>query len=164
LLAPLHHDIADSPTDGRAYWAKTSDGIRIRFAIWDGSQNYVLIFPGRTEYIEKYAKTGHVEDYDDYQKDLKAVLSTPQIQELGAKFHLLSHSMGGLIALRTIHDGMDIQSCVFSAPMWGMGLAPPIRDLLKHFSKVASLSGFGKIKVLGSKRGSYIKEADPPQL
>jgi len=50
LLAPLHHDIADSPTDGRAYWAKTSDGIRIRFAIWDGSQNYVLIFPGRTEW------------------------------------------------------------------------------------------------------------------
>ncbi len=189
MSAPLHHHIADAPADGRAFWVSTRDGVRIRFAVWDGPKDYVLIFPGRTEYVEKYgriiqklreralgcviidwrnqglsdraAKTGHVVEYEEYQRDLEAVLSAPQLKHIAGNFHLLSHSMGGLIALRSLQNGIDVRSCVFSAPMWGMGLAPPVRGLLKHVSGLATKSGFGKIKVLGSKRGSYIKEADP---
>ena len=43
------------PKGGHAYWRKASDGTRIRTAVWHGhGDKTVLIFPGRTEFIEKY--------------------------------------------------------------------------------------------------------------
>ena len=58
-VAPLHEDIAKAPSGGAAHWLTTTDGLRIRVAHWRpaGARGTVLIFPGRTEYIEKY---GHV--------------------------------------------------------------------------------------------------------
>lgn len=56
--APLFEDVADAPTGGAAHWLTTSDGLRIRAAHWthDGAKGTVLLFPGRTEYIEKYGR------------------------------------------------------------------------------------------------------------
>jgi lysophospholipase len=55
-LAPLFTDVHPGPDVGVAYWASTSDDLRIRLGVWplDGAKGTVLIFPGRTEYIEKY--------------------------------------------------------------------------------------------------------------
>lgn len=57
--APLYEDIAGGPAGGAAYWAKTSDGVQIRAGYWpcDGAKGTLLLFPGRTEYIEKYGRT-----------------------------------------------------------------------------------------------------------
>ncbi|MEM8731389.1 MAG: alpha/beta hydrolase [Pseudomonadota bacterium] len=54
--APLFDDIAPGPSDGTAWWVKASDGVRLRIAAWpvDGARGTVLLFPGRTEYVEKY--------------------------------------------------------------------------------------------------------------
>lgn len=40
-----------------AYWVTASDGVRLRVAAWErqGAKGTVLLFPGRTEYVEKYA-------------------------------------------------------------------------------------------------------------
>ncbi|MCX7300966.1 MAG: alpha/beta hydrolase [Rhodobacterales bacterium] len=59
IPAPLHAAVADGPSDGRAHWLTTSDGVRIRVGIWgaDAPRGTVLLFPGRTEYIEKYGRT-----------------------------------------------------------------------------------------------------------
>ena len=57
--APFHSDcIADYPA-GSAYWLTTADGVRIRIGTWNevAGKGTVLLFPGRTEYIEKYAHT-----------------------------------------------------------------------------------------------------------
>ena len=55
MKAPLYLDIADVPTGGAAFFVTTSDNKRIRFALWQGgSRGTLLLFPGRTEYIEKY--------------------------------------------------------------------------------------------------------------
>ena len=55
--APFHADVADGPPDGNAWWVKTADGVRIRVGAWrDGSKGTVLLFPGRTEYVEKYGR------------------------------------------------------------------------------------------------------------
>ena len=55
--APYHSDISRGPKGGRAVWAHTSDDVRIRVGLWPitGARGTVLIFPGRTEYIEKYS-------------------------------------------------------------------------------------------------------------
>ncbi|MDX5403774.1 MAG: alpha/beta hydrolase [Rhodobacterales bacterium] len=59
--APLFHDVADGPAGGQAFWLRTSDGLRIRVGHWpcaegEAVRGTVLLFPGRTEYIEKYGR------------------------------------------------------------------------------------------------------------
>lgn len=57
--APLFEDTHPGPTGGAAYWVSAADGIRLRVAAWNttGANGTVLVFPGRTEYVEKYAVT-----------------------------------------------------------------------------------------------------------
>ncbi len=54
--APLYTDIAEAPAGGIAQWRICADGVRVRVALWprEGARGTVLLFPGRTEYIEKY--------------------------------------------------------------------------------------------------------------
>ncbi len=54
--APYFDSIAEGPADGAAYWLTAQDGVRLRLGVWpEGTEGTVLLFPGRTEYIEKYA-------------------------------------------------------------------------------------------------------------
>ena len=57
--APFYDDIANGPEGGSAHWLKTQDGVRIRVGHWPkaDAKGTVLIFPGRTEFIEKYGMT-----------------------------------------------------------------------------------------------------------
>ena len=55
--APFHADIAEGPKGGQAFWLTASDGVRIRVGHWPGGdKGTVLLFPGRTEMIEKYGR------------------------------------------------------------------------------------------------------------
>lgn len=56
--APYYATVAAND-QGSCQWLTTSDGVRIRVGIWNKSdaKGTVLIFPGRTEYIEKYGRT-----------------------------------------------------------------------------------------------------------
>ena len=56
--APFYDELAEGPTGGAAYWARASDGVRIRVAVWPdaAAKGTVLLFPGRTEYAEKYGR------------------------------------------------------------------------------------------------------------
>lgn len=55
--APLFDAVADAPDGGRAFWLTARDGVRLRIGVWDkGAKGTVLLFPGRTEYIEKYGR------------------------------------------------------------------------------------------------------------
>lgn len=63
--APLHEDVADAPAGGEAFWVTAADGARIRVGIWPAApgstpRGTVLLFPGRTEYIEKYGPAAQV--------------------------------------------------------------------------------------------------------
>lgn len=56
--APLDEVLAEGPDGGVAHWLRTSDGLRLRVAFWPGGPGgTVLIFPGRTEFIEKYGRS-----------------------------------------------------------------------------------------------------------
>ncbi|TMV09001.1 alpha/beta hydrolase [Ruegeria sediminis] len=55
--APFFEDVAGGPAGGAAHWVQTSDGIRIRAGHWlptGAASGTVMVFPGRTEYVEKY--------------------------------------------------------------------------------------------------------------
>lgn len=57
--APYFAQIAEGPGDAETCWLTCEDGVRIRIGLWnrDAPAGTVLLFPGRTEYIEKYGRT-----------------------------------------------------------------------------------------------------------
>lgn len=65
--APYFEPVASAPAGGACNWVQCSDGVSIRVGHWrlqetgdkgpQGAKGTVLIFPGRTEYIEKYGPT-----------------------------------------------------------------------------------------------------------
>ena len=66
----------------------------------------------------------------DYQRDVAAVMALARAEALARPpFHLVSHSMGGAIGLRALHDGLPVRAAVFSAPMWGIRMHPALRPL-----------------------------------
>jgi lysophospholipase len=154
--APLYEDVADAPPGGKAWWLSASDGERIRAATWPvpagiETRGTVLLFPGRTEYVEKYGhaaraysaqgfafltldwrgqgltaramadrRLGHVIAFEEYQRDVAAAVELAIAQDLPKPWFLVGHSMGGCIALRSLHADLDVRAVAFSAPMWGM--------------------------------------------
>ena len=55
--APFHRLAGDATPPARAFWMRAEDDVRLRLALWPSgpARGTVLLFPGRTEYVEKYA-------------------------------------------------------------------------------------------------------------
>lgn len=189
--APLYDDIAKAPDGGAAYWVVGEDDVRIRVGVWDkGVNGTVLLFPGRTEYIEKYGQavgdlqargfasmvvdwrgqgladrlledtaTGHVMHFTDYQHDVQAMVKAARDLNMPEPFYLLSHSMGGCIALRSLMENIDVKAAVFSAPMWGILISAPMRPLARGLAWTASGLGLGHKYAPGTSADSYVVTA-----
>lgn len=193
--APLYEDVAKAPDGGAAYWLTCEDGVRIRVGVWGNDAKIapngtVLLFPGRTEYIEKYGQTvgdlqargfatitldwrgqgiadrllddpatGHVMHFSDYQHDVQAMLAAARELQMPEPFYLLSHSMGGCIALRSLVEGIDVKAAVFSAPMWGILISPSVRPLARSIAWGASSMGLGHKYAPGTGADSYVVTA-----
>lgn len=58
MSAPFHADLAEAPHGAEVVWRTTKDGVRLRLGFWRASKarGTVLLFPGRTEFIEKYGR------------------------------------------------------------------------------------------------------------
>lgn len=56
--APLNRLPGEPSSPGQAFFLRTEDGLRLRLGLWRpeaAARGTVLLFPGRTEYLEKYA-------------------------------------------------------------------------------------------------------------
>ncbi|WP_308917021.1 alpha/beta hydrolase [Jannaschia sp. LMIT008] len=178
--APYLADVAAEGLVGRAVWSVASDGVEVRVGAWPGGdRGTVLIFPGRTEYVEKYSmvaralvaqgysataidwrgqglteraggQLGHVQDFGDYQHDVDAYVAAVRAMGMPAPFHLLAHSMGGLIGLRACLRGVTFARVAFSAPLWGLPLLPHMRLLAWSVSHAGAALGLGLRAVPGS--------------
>lgn len=190
--APLYEKIAGGPAGGVAHWLKTSDGLRIRVGHWNlaKAKGSVLIFPGRTEFIEKYGQTaqafqdrgyatlaidwrgqgiadrmtpnraiGHVGDFADYQHDVAATVAYATEIGLPPPYFLLAHSMGGCIGLRSLIEGLDVEAAMFSAPMWGVQMAAPLRPFAWGLSAVSTPFGFDQSLAPGQFEEGYALRA-----
>ncbi len=55
--APFFAEVAEAPPGTQAAWLTAADGVRLRVAsVPGGTKGTILLFPGRTEYIEKYGR------------------------------------------------------------------------------------------------------------
>ncbi|MBL6429325.1 MAG: alpha/beta hydrolase [Maritimibacter sp.] len=193
--APLFDEVAEGPKGGRAYWLTCPDGVKIRLAHWPKSgrrkaRGTVLLFPGRTEYAEKYGPAaaefaaqgydmiavdwrgqgiadrvaedkllGHVADFDDYQVDVDTVMAAVAELDLPKPYYLIGHSMGGCIGLRALHRNLPVNAAVFSAPMWGIGLATWLRPVAWSLSWLTHSFGDGTKLSPATKREGYVQIA-----
>ncbi|MEJ8559969.1 alpha/beta hydrolase [Yoonia sp. GPGPB17] len=190
--APLFEEIAGGPAGGAAHWLTTSDGLRIRVGHWNlaNAKGTILIFPGRTEFVEKYGiaaqafqdrgfaslaidwrgqgiadrmtpnrAIGHVGDFADYQHDVAATMAYAQEVGLPRPYFMLAHSMGGCIGLRSLHEGLDVQGVMFSAPMWGVQMAAALRPLAWGLSTVSKPLGFDQSIAPGQFEEGYALRA-----
>lgn len=186
--APYFAEIAGNP-DGICHWLQTADGLRIRVGHWplEHAKGTVLIFPGRTEYIEKYGlaagelskrgfaslaidwrgqgladrmlpdpAVGHVRSFADYQFDVAIVINHARTLGLPEPYHLMAHSMGGCIGLRALHEHLPVKTAVFSAPMWGIKMAPHMRPFAKSLTKIADMFGFSNSLPPGQSKETYV--------
>ncbi|WP_299840883.1 alpha/beta fold hydrolase [uncultured Jannaschia sp.] len=186
--APYHAEVAAGPPGARPVWVDAADGVRLRAVTWpEGPRGTVMLFQGRTEYVEKYSyaarelrvrgyataaidwrgqglsprssrdpRLGHVRNFGEFQDDVDALLTHCATLDIPRPWHLLAHSMGGLIGLRALHRRSEFTRAVFSAPMWGLPLAPHRRLVGWVASSLASGLGFGERLAPGA-----AKVADP---
>lgn len=153
----------------------------------------ILLFPGRTEYCEKYGRVvrdlvargytvigvdwrgqglsdrvaddhrvGHVAAFSDYQLDVAAFLLEADRHDLPTPRYLLAHSMGGCIGMRALVGGLQVRRVVFSAPMWGIFVAPVMSPVAKYLPPIAEKLGQELRTVPGTRPASYI--GDTPFL
>lgn len=186
--APFFADVAEGPESGTALWARASDGVNLRIGLWPaGQRGTVFVFPGRSEYVEKYGRVarhlagegwssvaidwrgqglsdralddvnvGHVRRFRDYQRDVATALALAKDHGMPQPWHLLAHSMGGCIGLRTLSETHPFRSAVFSAPMWGIQIAPLLRPFARTMPRLASLVGLGGRYAPSTDGGSYL--------
>lgn len=105
---------------------------------------------------------GHVADFAEFQTDMQALLALAQAQGLPRPYVLLAHSMGGCIGLRSLMSGLPFASAAFSAPMWGILIAPWMRPLANGLSWASRHVGLGHLFAPGTKRTTYVLAEDFP--
>lgn len=121
--APFFAEVADGPPDGRAEWRRTRDGVRIRCGYWPGGdKGTVLLFPGRTEYIEKYGRTAARFAAQGY------AVATVDWRGQGLADRLLDDPMRGHVT-RFEDYALDVEALVAGAR--AQGLAEPFH-LVAH--------------------------------
>ena len=103
--------------------------------------------------------TGHVTDFAEYQLDFDTMLDTAQRHDLPHPYYLLSHSMGGCIALRRLMGEHPFKAAAFSAPMWGIALSTWMRPLAGVITTVSSMFGLSHIYAPGTGAKTYVIDA-----
>ncbi len=190
--APFYNDVALGPDNVVSRWLQTDDDVRIRVAAWPGDacKGTVLLFPGRTEFVEKYGmlaadfnaqglamlaidwrgqgladrliddpNVGHVGNFEDYQKDVRAALKMAHDLNLPKPWFLIGHSMGGCIGLRSLHENLPVAGAIFSAPMWGILLSPALRPAAWIMSWASKQVGADHVMAPGTKPVTYVLSA-----
>jgi len=100
--------------------------------------------------------TGHVGNFAEYQQDMDAILGFARATGLPEPWFLMSHSMGGCIALRSLMRDHPFKATAFSAPMWGILIAAWMRPMAVTLATASRWFGFDNRLVPGSKEATYV--------
>ena len=98
---------------------------------------------GLSDRLLKNPDIGHVSRFTDYQLDLRACLELAGRRGLPKPWFMLAHSMGGAIGLRALIEDAPFCAAAFSAPMWGIVIAPRLRHLAATIPNIARSIGMG---------------------
>lgn len=154
----------------RTEFIESADGTRLRLARWGEGARDVLVVPGLAEHAERYVhvaaslaqsgwratlvelrghghsggRRGHVRRWEDYLADVQAAAGG-----LRPGYAVLAHSMGGLVTLDAVRQGLPAACVALSNPLIGLKVeAPVVKRLAAHLlSRVwPSLSLYNELK------------------
>ncbi|MAR51153.1 MAG: lysophospholipase [Rhodobacteraceae bacterium] len=111
---------------------------------------------GLSDRLHKNHFIGHIKKYSDYQKDVRATLQAFSSLELPKPLYLLSHSMGGCIAMRSLIEKLPFTATVFTSPMWGLSISPFVQLLSKVVEPIARMSPLSTKIVPGGSTKNYV--------
>jgi lysophospholipase len=111
---------------------------------------------GLSDRLTSNSRVGHVGCFDDYQRDVSAMLSAVSELGLPKPFHLLGISMGACIGLRSVLSGLPVESAAFISPMWGINMSPFERLAAWPLSWAAQAVGLGHKLVPGESDEIYV--------
>ena len=104
------------------------------FAAELAEQNYAMMAidwrgQGLADRLLPDRRVGHVGRFADFQHDFAEMITVAAALEMPKPWHILGHSMGGAIALRSVIEGAPVLSATFTGPMWGILMGPVMRRL-----------------------------------
>jgi len=102
---------------------------------------------------------GHVDNFSEYQLDVAALTEAAAALSLPRPWHMLAHSMGGCIGLRTLMGAHGFEAVAFSAPMWGLLIAPAVLPFAWMTTAAAGPLGLGHLIAPGTAAETYVKSA-----
>jgi len=120
---------------GRAARDITALGYPVLVIDWRGQ--------GMADRLTDDPMVGHVGRFIDYQRDLMAALDLARKLGLPEPYYMVAHSMGGCIGLRALHAGLPFKAASFSAPMWGISMAPGLRPFAWTGAMIGTMIGKG---------------------
>jgi len=129
-----------------ASFLDSADGTRLRVARWGNAGRDLLIVPGLAEHAGRYehvgaffasrgwrvhlvelrghghsgGKRGHVDAWSRYVDDVRAAAAP-----LNGDWCMLGHSMGGLVSLDAVRDGLGPARLALSNPLLGVRVQAP---------------------------------------
>lgn len=163
--------------------------MKLRLGLWEAAEprGTILLFPGRTEILEKYGRVAremndagysvlsidwrgqghsdrliadsrpsHVDRFLSYQHDVAVFQQSLTELDLPKPHFLVAHSMGGCIGLRALVNDLPVERAVFSAPMWGIQLAPLLRPFGSVYSWIARNFGQSDSVMPGTRSANYV--------
>ncbi len=133
---------------GRMAGRLVARGFSVAIIDWRGQ--------GLSDRLNNNTAVGHVDSFDDYQDDLNAVLSHPDVLAVSGPRTMFAHSMGGCIGLRALLTGDTFDAAIFSAPMWGLNLPGPNKLLAPILANLGVALGMGKKTLAGQPKGFYL--------
>ncbi|MEM9062761.1 MAG: alpha/beta hydrolase [Pseudomonadota bacterium] len=87
---------------------------------------------------------GHVGSFDEFQRDLDALLASEAAAGLTGPRLFVCHSMGGCIGIHALSRpeiAKDVQAAIFSAPMLGIRMSAPMRIAAWLTMRIGNLLG-----------------------
>lgn len=105
-------------------------------------------------------RMGHVDRFVDYQNDVASMIQAATELGLPKPWHLIGQSMGGCIGLRAVIQGIPVESCAFTSPMWDIHLAPAARLAVRPLTWAAQAIGKGKMYAPGYNGVPYVQRAE----
>lgn len=111
---------------------------------------------GLSQRLLENPATLHIDEFAHYQNDVDAFLQTANTLCVPKPWFLLANSMGGIIGLRAIMQGLPVAACSFTAPMWGIKMSLLQRLIAKQVSGAACALERGETYVPGHDGQNYV--------
>ena len=101
-------------------------------------------------------RTGHVESFSDYQKDVSAMIKGIEELDLPKPWYLVGVSMGACIGLRAMLEGLPVEASALISPMFGIKMSALQRIAAWPLSWAAKKIGKGHVYVPGESGEIYV--------